>query len=596
MFVSNSSNRLVAPEQTQQDFSIPDRTADSPTATATLEFGTKSETLERLAKHVRTAIILDQVRFTVSEWRDQAGSLLLEKLAEKKWLQIPLIVRSSARAEDLCSESLAGHFQSVPDVLGKNALTEAVEQVIASYRESHVDEQIFVQPMVQNAAFSGVAFSIDPNTSSPYVVVNLSEESTSAVTSGSSSEARTFYCLKGASAKHLPQAVQSVIALVAELESILLNDRLDIEFAIDSTGQAYLLQCGRLAHTKAVPHPDQLNGHLKQIADKIRCLNKANPYLLGSRTIFAVMPDWNPAEIIGIRPRPLALSMYKELITDSIWAYQRSNYGYRNLRSFPLIVNFCGLPYVDVRVDFNSFLPADISPQLGERFVNYYMERLIENPANHDKIEFEIVQNCYTFDMSNRMLKLRHAGFSQEDCDLLSRSLCDLTNRIIHEENGLWKTDIEKIHKLQNRIGVISNGDLDAVSKIYWLLEDCKRYGTLPFAGLARAGFIAVQLLKSLVTVGVFTPTDYDNFMSSLDSVSGQMTRDFQRLSRSAFLKEYGHLRPGTYDILSARYDEEPDRYFDWSKQQSAPVSEVSKDFNLSLRQLRKIELLFGRA
>ena len=97
--------------------------------------------------------------------------------------------------------------------------------------------------MVQNAAFSGVAFSIDPNTSSPYVVVNLSEESTSAVTSGSSSEARTFYCLKGASAKHLPQAVQSVIALVAELESILLNDRLDIEFAIDSTGQAYLLQC-----------------------------------------------------------------------------------------------------------------------------------------------------------------------------------------------------------------------------------------------------------------------------------------------------------------------------------------------------------------
>ena len=107
MFVSNSSNRLVAPEQTQQDFSIPDRTADSPTATATLEFGTKSETLERLAKHVRTAIILDQVRFTVSEWRDQAGSLLLEKLAEKKWLQIPLIVRSSARAEDLCSESLA---------------------------------------------------------------------------------------------------------------------------------------------------------------------------------------------------------------------------------------------------------------------------------------------------------------------------------------------------------------------------------------------------------------------------------------------------------------------------------------------------------
>ena len=27
------------------------------------------------------------------------------------------------------------------------------------------------------------------------------------------------------------------------------------------------------------------------------------------------------------------------------------------------------------------------------------------------------------------------------------------------------------------------------MTKVYWLLEDCRRYGTLPFAGLARAGF-----------------------------------------------------------------------------------------------------------
>ena len=35
------------------------------------------------------------------------------------------------------------------------------------------------------------------------------------------------------------------------------------------------------------------------------------------------MPDWNPAEIIGIKPKPLALSLYKGLITDSIWSQQR---------------------------------------------------------------------------------------------------------------------------------------------------------------------------------------------------------------------------------------------------------------------------------
>ena len=54
---------------------------------------------------------------------------------------------------------------------------------------------------------------------------------------------------------------------------------------------------------------------------------------MGKTTIFGVMPDWNPAEIIGLKPKPLA-HLSQELITDSIWAYQRNNYGYRNLRSF----------------------------------------------------------------------------------------------------------------------------------------------------------------------------------------------------------------------------------------------------------------------
>ena len=32
---------------------------------------------------------------------------------------------------------------------------------------------------------------------------------------------------------------------------------------------------------------------------------------------------------------------------------------------------------------------------------------------------------------------------------------------------------------------------------------------------------------------------------------------------KSSFLEKYGHLRPGTYDISSYRYDEKPDLYFD---------------------------------
>ena len=71
---------------------------------------------------------------------------------------------------------------------------------------------------------------------------------------------------------------------------------------------------------------------LRQIKNKVASLSKPFPHLAGKKSILGVMPDWNPAEIIGIRPRPLALSLYKEFITDSVWAESRSRYGYRNLR------------------------------------------------------------------------------------------------------------------------------------------------------------------------------------------------------------------------------------------------------------------------
>ena len=52
------------------------------------------------------------------------------------------------------------------------------------------------------------------------------------------------------------------------------------------------------------------------------------------------MPDWNPAEIIGIKPKPLALSMYRELVTDHVWSENRKIYGYHDLSQFHLMTTF----------------------------------------------------------------------------------------------------------------------------------------------------------------------------------------------------------------------------------------------------------------
>ena len=554
-----------------------------------IQFGTKAETLERLSSVVKTAKILPQIRFTVAEWYRDPDALM-EQIRCSPWYDKPLIVRSSGIAEDSTKESLAGHFLSVSDVAGEKSIRKAVSKVIESFGENRSDlNQVFIQPMLENVILSGVGFSRDPSTGGFYIVIEYDDSgSVSAVTSGLSANTKTYYYFKYAESN--PQTeMRSIVLLINELEHILNTDAIDIEFAITDDNLLYLLQVRPLVFAGRSENDSKTQQKaLKAVESRIRAWNRPHPYLHGTRTVYGVMPDWNPAEIIGVRPRPLSLSLYKEIITDNIWAYQRDNYGYGNLRSFPLLISFCGLPYIDVRVSFNSFVPKQVKPALAEKLINYYIERLIDSPSCHDKVEFEIVYSCYTLDLKERMRALRNHGFSDTECNDFTENLRVLTNNIIHGETGLWRKDIDKIRTLEQRQVTILESDLDIVSKIYWLLEDYKRYGTLPFAGLARAGFIAVQLLNSLVNVGILNETEYQNFMQDLDTVGSRMASDFESLSKKTFLSKYGHLRPGTYDIISPRYDEEPEQYFDWSV--TDRTLEPSPKFMLSIEQLKQTE------
>ena len=157
----------------------------------------------------------------------------------------------------------------------------------------------------------------------------------------------------------------------------------------------------------------------------------------------------------------LALSLYRELITDNVWAYQRHNYGYRNLRSFPLMLSFHGLPYIDVRVSFNSFIPEDLSNRLADRLVDCYTDQLAAAPILHDKVEFEIVVSCYTFDLEKKLERLKGSGFSDSDLGELADSLRRVTNRIINRKTGLWRTDSDKIEKLAERQLIVRSADMD---------------------------------------------------------------------------------------------------------------------------------------
>ena len=344
---------------------------------------------------------------------------------------------------------------------GDRGNVEAIEQVIASFgAEGAPNDQIFVQPMLERVAMAGVAFSRPPSGAAPTYIVNYDDRSgrTDGVTGGIGGQSRNLSLPqvpdRRLSRRHLPRSSRSWAS--SRHYSAAMRSMSNLPSTAD--GQIYLASSanpGGRAPGRYVRRR-RSTPHSRMSRRKVELLSRPHPFLHGSRSIFGVMPDWNPAEIIGLRPWPLSLSLYRELITDAIWAYQRDNYGYKNLRSFPLLVSFHGLPYIDVRVSFNSFVPRDVPDDLAGRLVNYYIDRLLAEPQLHDKVEFEIIFSCYTLDLPQRLEpRSRRAGFSQDDIAELSGALRRLTNRIIHGETALWRRDRAKIDLLAQRLPMI---------------------------------------------------------------------------------------------------------------------------------------------
>lgn len=555
-----------------------------------ISFGTKAETLERLRPHLKSALILPLSAFSVDCWKGDKHKCLNQ--IHTLFPFGKLIIRSSAFSEDTLQSSNAGHFDSV---LGVNAddraaLENAIHHVIESFgQNSSGTNQFFVQPFLSNVALSGVVFTRDLDMLSPYYIVNYDDHSsrTDSVTSGQSNKLKTLIKFRNQKTRH--EKFKNLFEVISEIETLFQSDCLDIEFAIDHSNQIYILQVRPIVRQgRALPLTSQVGHYLHKIFMKADHLNQRHPYLFGNQTLLGVMPDWNPAEMIGVKPHPLALSLYEELITDKTWSVARAQYGYKDVRSYPLMVSLIHQPYIDVRVSFNSFIPQGVSDDLAERLTNYYLQSLKQSPASHDKVEFDIILSCFFFDIDTRLKHLEKAGFSKSDTAELRAALLNLTKNVLLSEgtDGVFKTDINAIEQLRVRQNKVLESDMIPLEKIYWLIEDCKRYGTRPFAGIARVAFIAVQILKSLATTGVLSEKETECFMGSLCTVSKQMANDHARLSQAEFIDRYGHLRPGTYDILSASYAEGYDLYFN---QSDLPEGNKEK-FDFSSSALKAID------
>jgi len=562
---------------------------------------TKANTLRRLKSRVRRSVILDQYTFSVSEWEDRPHEICAG--ISGKFDGNAVIVRSSAQAEDGWEESNAGAFESVLDVPSNDerALRSAIEDVIASYADDREENQVLVQPMVEDVSASGVAMTRSLDTGSPYYSINYDATTTSTetVTDGTGDKLRTAVILKDAVAEDGSLTVETesgyselssdiamrpLLSAIRELESILGHDRLDIEFAIDEAETVYILQTRPLTldlSTRSVDD-DTVVGVVEAAQSTFVETQNEPPQLLGDRTVYGVMPDWNPAEIIGRRPRQLAASLYRYLVMNGVWATQRAEYGYRDVRPAPLMKSFAGQPYVDVRADVNSFIPATVSDELAERLVEYYIDRLEANPELHDKVEFDIVLTCLTFDFDDQIEPLLEAGFTRDELEPLREGLREITREGIERVDG----DMETIERLRDRYDQVMQSDMPPLKTAYQLLDDCRRYGTLPFAHLARTAFVATSLLRSLERIGVLESADVSAFQNSLNTVARRFERDGERVAlgemdRDRFVDLYGHLRPGTYELTSPRYDADPKSYLDPMIDQSGAAPTDGGEFEL---------------
>lgn len=566
-------------------------------------FGTKSETLARLAEKVIHSQVLPLVYFTAAQWQTER-QLFLTQMAT-----LPhkghLIIRSSAQNEDAANDSMAGAFTSclnVP-VNDEQAIVTAVNKVIDSFvGHEHDGNQVLVQPMLTEIQMSGVVMTHDLQQGSPYYIVNYDDESglTDTITGGIGIQKTVLIYRDTDMTLVRSPRLKAVIRACREVEHLCGNVPLDIEFAVDCHETVYLLQTRRISLCTTW-HPVTERRVARQLSHVSRYLAlylAEKPGVYGQRSILGVMPDWNPAEIIGSTPRPLASSLYRLLITDGIWRESRALMGYHHPREQHLMVMLGHHPYIDVRLSFNSFLPANISAATANKLVDAWLSRLESHPQWHDKVEFEIAQTCFDFCFAADFASRYQGVLSDDESNAYQQSLSSLTQDAIKggTEGSINRAmaDIEHLVQTQEvRAQARLSDDLSAVRA---LLQNCRQLGTKAFSVLARHAFIAEALLRSASRRNATTEARIHAFKQSIHTISTNLTQDYAAvisgsLPEDQFLRTFGHLRPGTYDITSLRYDERSD-LFDHSTGTFELDSAPSNEFNWTDAELTALQSL----
>lgn len=552
---------------------------------------TKANTLYAMQNLIHKARIEKMYILKVRDFRENQDKVCKEIMDRFDGCRI--VVRSSSVQEDSLTFSNAGHYKSIlyVDSSSKQEIIRSVEEVIASYQqdmESVLEEQVLIQRQALDVCVSGVVFSRDLKGNRPYYLVNYDDRgSTDSVTSGRGG--KMLWIAKNVEVTQLDCVWGVLIEAVKEVESVIEGIPLDIEFAIDSNNEVILFQVRPLA---AVAHhaASDMNDHtFFQLKDSIkRAYEEQKDVLTGNPMKLSDMAFWNPSEMIGSNPRNLDYSLYREIITGRAWNEGIVDLGYRKLDE-DLMYKVGNKPYINLSYSFYALTPARIPEELARRLMEFYQTRLEEDLSAHDKIEFEIAYTSYDFMLEENSKKMLEYGFTEEERRIVVEQLKAVTMEIIHNQKiyidrdmnslGVLSTCLERAERVWNESSSVE----ELIKAICMLLDAIKQYGTPQFARQARMAFIARSFIRTLAEAGYYTEEQMDDFMLSISTVSSKFNEDFENyadnsMSRAIFNSKYGHLRSGTYDIRSDRYDAMNFRPV--PAKNRAPKKKERKDFN----------------
>jgi glutamine kinase len=561
-------------------------------------FSTKANNLIFLKNRLKKSKIEKIYTFSYLMWTNEKEKIINNV---SNYFKEKIVVRSSAINEDSNENSMAGYYESILNVNSQNKgeVQDAITRVIKSYNSKKslsAFNQILIQSQTKNVEISGVIFTRGLEDNSPYYTINFDDKGlTDSVTSGT--ENKSIKVFKYSSPKK-GEWYYNLIESVKELEDIY-KLAIDIEFAINKKGEVIIFQVRPICIKRNEIDNKKIILAIKNLKSKFYKIDSQKENLEGKNTIFTDMSDWNPAEILGDNPGYLDYSLYDYIITNSIWHQARTSQGYYNIKKGALVYLFGNKPYIDVRKSFNSFVPASIPDKIRKKLLSYYLNKLRNNPELQDKVEFEILFTCHDFCIDNRLAQLKENDFSNNEIKKIKESLIDLTNDLIINSEKTIKRDInscKSLEKIRKKIRINSENGIIFESLKYAkiLLEECKEKGTLQFSRLARLGFIAKIILKSLSQKEIISEKEIEDFFSSISTVATDFTHDFnkymdQKISKNDLLKKYGHLRPGTYDITSNRYDHNPQLLDKVGF--NIHAKEIKKKFNLKKKTKERINL-----